>query len=434
MLGDKKNIFCMGKFKHAIACVLLISFGLSVAYSQVILVRSKLSSSKTTGGKSKSKSKSKANTAPTPMANPTPVSTLTSSLEPIPPSLAFVVKPPEFQTESNLTLGLPIVSALPVPLSKLLTYEFEVINADDRGRVVGRRAERARYFNEVLSVGVQIEMVEIPGGAFMMGSVESEIEELKTEYVRGIEREIKEALLRRLQWEAPQHMVKIPAFSMTKYEITQAQWRAVASLPKVRRELVSDPSQFKGSNRPVEKISWEEAVEFCERLSRATGHRYRLPTEAEWEYACRAGTNTPFNFGDSIKTEWANYHGKHTYATSPKGPFREQTLPVGSLGVPNAFGLYDMHGNVWEWCSDTWHDNYAAAPADGKAWVNSGIPYLKILRGGSWDSSAGECRSNSRNRMTSTIQLNNIGFRVVVEGPARQIVNEVVNEMRLTLK
>jgi formylglycine-generating enzyme required for sulfatase activity len=362
--------------------------------------------------------------------------------------LAFVVKPPELQpgtnknnpgkntldkdnpsstNPGNQNLGnnnpeITKVSTLPIP--KLLSYDFEVLTADDRGRIVGRRMETARYYYEELSGGVQLDMVEVPGGTFMMGSLAPEIEGLKKEYVRGIEREIKDALLRRLPWEAPQHMVKIPAFYLGKFEVTQAQWRAVASLPKVKRDLVSDPSHFKGGNRPVENISWEDAIEFCERLSRATGRRYRLPTEAEWEYACRAGTNTPFNFGDAIKSDWANYHGKHTYATSPKGVFREQTVVVGSLGIGNAFGLYDMHGNVWEWCSDTWHDNYNSAPEDGRAWEYGELKYLKIIRGGSWDSSAGECRSNARNRMTASIQLNSIGFRVVTEASGQPLTNE----------
>ncbi len=302
-----------------------------------------------------------------------------------------------------------------LPASRLSSFGFDVITSDDRGRISGRRVETARFFLEELAGGISLEMVQIPAGNYMMGSLETEVAEEKKEYGRGVEREIKEALIRRLNWETPQHMVKIPAFYMSKYEITQAQWRAVASLPKVNRELVSDPSQFKGSNRPVEKVSWEEAVEFCERLSRATGRRYRLPAEAEWEYACRAGTDTPFHFGDSIKTDWANYQGKYTYSNSPKGEFREQTLPVGSIGVANAFGLQDMHGNVWEWCRDVWHESYEAAPEDGSAWDKGKILYLKILRGGAWDSTAGECRSNSRNRMTSTIRLNNVGFRVVAE-------------------
>jgi formylglycine-generating enzyme required for sulfatase activity len=156
-------------------------------------------------------------------------------------------------------------------------------------------------------------------------------------------------------------------------------------------------------------------VEFCERLSRATGRRYRLPTEAEWEYACRAGAQWPFHFGQAIIPEWANYHGRYPYAAAPKSAHRQQTIPVGSLGIANAFGLYDMHGNVWEWCLDSWHDNYFSSPEDGSSWEEGGVGYLKALRGGAWDSSAGECRVSSRNRITSSLRLNNVGFRVVAE-------------------
>ncbi len=428
MLGNNKRKEIFGNFNKSIACILLVVFALNVAQSQVVLVRSKLNSSSKASGKTKSKSKSRATTLPAPVTSPTPVPNLTATLEATSRLTSFVVKPPELIAVSTSNIEFPNDSVL--PLLKLLSFEFDVISADNRGRIVEKRAESARYFDEDLTMGMQLEMVEIPGGAFMMGSIGTEITDLKNEYVHGIEKEIKAALIRRLEWESPQHMVKIPTFYLGKFEITQAQWRAVASLPKVNRDLMSDPSHFKGGNRPVDKISWEEAVEFCERLSQATGRIYRLPTEAEWEYACRAGTNTPFNFGDSIKSDWANYHGKHSFAASPKGVYREQTTPVGSLGVANAFGLFDMHGNVWEWCADTWHDDYTTAPDDGKTWENGGIMYLKVLRGGSWDSSAGECRSNSRNRMTSTIQLNNIGFRVVLEAPGTQLMNEA----RITLK
>jgi formylglycine-generating enzyme required for sulfatase activity len=244
---------------------------------------------------------------------------------------------------------------------------------------------------------------------------------IKDGSARTLEREFKndivESLNRRYEWESPRHIVGVAGFYMSKYEITQAQWKAVASLPRVNTDLLSDPSSFKGSNLPVETITWEEAIEFCERLSRATGRRFRLPTEAEWEYAARAGTNTPFSFGDSIKTDWANFQGKFPYNNSPRGEFRETTVAVGSLGGPNAFGLYDMHGNVWEWCSDVWNENYEGSPADGKSWDTGKIPYLKIIRGGAWDSLAVECRSTARNLMTASIRLNSIGLRVVVDIP-----------------
>ncbi len=299
--------------------------------------------------------------------------------------------------------------------SRLFSYGFEVITGDARGKVIGRRAEQARYMTEGLNGGVLLDMVEVPGGMFLMGIPQEEVDQVKKEQVRGTDKELRERLLERVPWEAPQHKVALPGFFMSKHEITQAQWRAVASLPKVKRDLMSDPSEFKGGELPVDSVSWEDAVEFCERLSRATGRRYRLPTEAEWEYACRAGSSTSFHFGDTVTPAWANYRGKHPYALGPKGENREQTVTVGSLGMPNAFGLYDMHGNVWEWCLDSWHTNYISSPADGRSWEEDGISYLKVLRGGAWDSPAGECRASSRNRLTSSLRLNNAGFRVVTE-------------------
>jgi formylglycine-generating enzyme required for sulfatase activity len=144
---------------------------------------------------------------------------------------------------------------------------------------------------------------------------------------------------------------------MKKFEVTQEQYQQI---------MGSNPSNFKGAKRPVEKVSWNDAVEFCKKLSQKTRHKYRLPSEAEWEYACRAGTTTPFHFGETITTELTNYDGDYTYASGLKGKYRKQTTEVGTF-PPNAFGLYDMHGNVWEWCQDTWHDSYKGAPTDGSA-------------------------------------------------------------------
>jgi formylglycine-generating enzyme required for sulfatase activity len=206
-------------------------------------------------------------------------------------------------------------------------------------------------------------MVGIPGGKFNMGSPASEAG--------------------RSDDEGSQHQVTISPLSMGKFTVTQAQWQAVATLPKIKTDLKLDPSNFKGKNRPVERISWYDAVEFCTRLSQKTGKTYRLPSEAEWEYACRAGTTTPFHFGATITTELANYNGNSTYGSAPKGKYREATTDVGTF-PPNAFGLYDMHGNVWEWCADVWHDNYNGAPVNGSALNVGGDNSTRILRGGSW--------------------------------------------------
>lgn len=178
--------------------------------------------------------------------------------------------------------------------------------------------------------------------------------------------------------------------------------------------MKADPSYFKGDKRPVEEVSWNDAVEFCDRLSKYTNKQYRLPNEAEWEYACRAGTNTAFHFGETITTELANYDGNSTYASEPKGKNRRETIEVGSF-PPNAFGLYDMHGNVWEWCQDTWHGSYKGAPRDASAWIDNDNEY-GILRGGSWIDDSRNCRSASRGNDDRAVRdyfFNVIGFRLV---------------------
>jgi formylglycine-generating enzyme required for sulfatase activity len=180
-------------------------------------------------------------------------------------------------------------------------------------------------------------------------------------------------------------------------------------------ELSNFKEDYQGIDRwtrPVETVTWEEAKEFCERLSRKTGREYRLPTEAEWEYACRAGTSTPFHFGEIITTELANYNGENVYEGGVKGGYKRQTTPVGYFQVANNFGLYDMHGNVWEWCEDDWHDSYEGAPNNGSAWVESGTGSTKVIRGGSWRDIAMDCRCASRiDDLAFENRIN--GFRVV---------------------
>ena len=234
---------------------------------------------------------------------------------------------------------------------------------------------------------LKVELVRIPGGVFAMGSPEDEPECYED--------------------ESPQHKVQVPEFYMGKYPVTQAEWRAVAALPKVERDLDADPSHFKGDNRPVERVSWYDAVEFCHRLSRYTDREYRLPTEAEWEYACRAGTTTRYHFGDSLTPELASYD-------------TNQTTPVGNY-PPNKFGLYGMHGNVWEWCQDHRHKNYKGAPTDGSAWDDQGESASRVLRGGSWINYPRLCRSASRLNNRPGSRLINLGFRVVVDVADREM-------------
>lgn len=282
----------------------------------------------------------------------------------------------------------------------LQPFEFEVATIEPKQTdwsgvelTINRSRQQARSFKEDLGNGVQLEMVAIPEGTFLMGSPENEPERRKS--------------------ESPQHEVTVKAFFMGRYPVTQAQWKAVAALPQINQELDSNPSFFRDSNLPVQTVSWYDAVEFCARLSQLTGKTYRLPSEAEWEYACRAGTTTPFHFGETIIPELANYNCNYVYDNDRKRNPRKRTTPVGSFGVANTFGLYDMHGNVWEWCADHWHDGYKDAPLDESIWLSSGESSDRLLRGGSWYSDLESCRSACRNHYDAGYSNNGIGFRVV---------------------
>jgi formylglycine-generating enzyme required for sulfatase activity len=249
-----------------------------------------------------------------------------------------------------------------------LTFSFEVVTVNAQGKVAEKTSKTAEYRREDLGNGITLDMVKIPGGRFQMGSPASE---------DG-----------RAGDEGPQHSVTVPEFWLGKYAVTQAQYQAV---------MGTNPSVFSenGANRPVERVSWQDAAAFCKKLSQQTGRTYRLPSEAEWEYACRAGTTTPFHFGATMTTDLANYNGNYIYDLGPKGVYREQTTEVGSFPA-NAFGLRDMHGNVWEWCADHWHDNYEGAPTDGAAWLSSDESGSRLLRGGSWNDYPRDCCSAGR--------------------------------------
>jgi formylglycine-generating enzyme required for sulfatase activity len=307
------------------------------------------------------------------------------------------VTPPSSTANRNAEVISP-----PQPPPNLAAFEFEVVTVNAQGQEIKRCCKQAQYFIESLGGAVELEMVSIPSGKFQMGAPKEE--EASQED------------------ERPQHLVAVKPFFMGRYPITQAQWRAFASLPKIKRDLDCDPSCFKGDKRPVERVSWYEAMEFCERLSKKTGREYRLPSEAEWEYACRARTPTQFHFGKTATTNLANYCGEDqkingilcqgTYSNEPYGVYRKQTIEVGSFPA-NAFGLYDMHGNVWEWCADYEHEDYQGAPSHGSAWLNDGNSEYRILRGGSWDSSPRFCRSASRFSQDASTIDKEFGFRVV---------------------
>jgi formylglycine-generating enzyme required for sulfatase activity len=258
-----------------------------------------------------------------------------------------------------------------------------------------------QYFDESLK-DESLKMVFIEGDSFLMGSQEDEPEPRQFDHAEG-----------------PPRLVKIEPFFISMFPITQAQWIEVSLFQQDKIYLPPFPSHFQGKNLPVEQISWHEAVEFCRRLSRKTGREYRLPSEAEWEYSCRAGTTTPFHFGKTIKPNLANYNGNTSYGANIKdsflltGPYLQQTTKVEDYS-PNAFGLYDMHGNVWEWCADHWHRDYSkGAPINGLAWMSQEKNAERVLRGGSWDSSANACRSAFRIGCNPNQKSHNIGFRIV---------------------
>lgn len=198
-------------------------------------------------------------------------------------------RPLPLSTKKAYSPQLPNMEAKSSFAVKTQPFDFEVVTLNAQGRISSQRKKQAYFFNEDLDDITALQMVAIPGGSFLMSSPVNEE--------------------RRETYEVPQHKVQIQPFFMGKHAVTQAQWKVVSTLPKVKIDLKPDPSHFKGDDRPVEPFSWFEAVEFCDRLSQKTGRNYRLPSEAEWEYACRAGTETPFHFGVTLTTDLANYRG-----------------------------------------------------------------------------------------------------------------------------
>lgn len=296
----------------------------------------------------------------------------------------------EVQVFSSSTFATSPATKPPSPtlvLPQLQSFTFDVILVNDRGQEIQRQPKEAVFFEEKLGNSVSLEMVSIPAGSFIMGvSTEEEVE----------------------SDASPQRMVDVPTFFMGRYAVTQIQYQAVMGF---------NPSEFTddGTNRPVERVSWHDAVKFCNRLSQMTGRMYDLPTEAQWEYSCRANTPTVFHFGATLTDLLANYDAREIYRSEPKGKYRKQTVPVGTF-LPNAFGLCDMHGNVQEWCKDDWQPSYENAPIDGNAWVSHisrrSVP-SKVLRGGSWSSYSWECCTKYRDYKEPTLARNTIGFRVV---------------------
>jgi formylglycine-generating enzyme required for sulfatase activity len=231
---------------------------------------------------------------------------------------------------------------------------------------------------EQLPNGVELEMMGLSGGTFLMGSPDSDPDAEDDEFL--------------------QHEVTVPSFAIGKYPVTQAQWQVV---------MGNNPSRFDNDLRnPVEKVSWDDCQDFCKELPKLTGKTYRLPSEAEWEYACRAGTTTRYFFGDYAAGQLGDYAW---YDDNSGG----STHPVGRK-KPNPWGLYDMHGNVWEWCEDGWHENYKGAPTDGSAWTDNHFQDNgRVYRGGSWNHYSAYCRSAIRYYYDRVSRVSVCGLRLV---------------------
>ncbi len=273
-------------------------------------------------------------------------------------------------------------------------YSYESVSVDEFGMGRSQIKFSTPAYQELsidtLAGAIALQLVSIGGGQFVMGAPATEPGHDPS--------------------QPPQTIAAVEPFWMSIYPITQKQWRAVTMLPAVNSPLEPDPAHFKGDDLPVEQVSWQEAMEFCARLNQwietqssdLTLRHYRLPTEAEWEYACRAKTTTPFNTGQTLTTELANYDGTHPYRQEPAGTFRGTTTAVGGFGKANDFGLYDMHGNVLEWCGLNQNTQ------DTTAW--------RVVRGGSWKSLPQHCRSAYRAGLRADTQSPEVGFRLVAEG------------------
>jgi formylglycine-generating enzyme required for sulfatase activity len=310
-------------------------------------------------------------------------------------------RPSETTTSPNTNIAPPPKPTSTVAYAKvagppkpLVRFDFTTARVDERGKVTRLPGQSAMGFVEDLGDGVKLEMVEIAGGKFLMGSPASEV------WRRDNEK---------------QRVVTVSNFYISKYEVTQRQWKAVmGSLPPGMSDLSGD---FKGDDLPVVQIWWDEAKEFISRLnekhSLSDKDGYRLPSEAQWEYAARARTTTPFGFGATITPEVASYNWDYPYEQVPKSKYVNHPVAVGSFPA-NGFGVFDMHGNVSEWCEDDWHPSYDGAPMDGSAWVGiSERASFRVIRGGSWNDFAVDCRSAYRGNYSPIYRVFKLGFRLV---------------------
>lgn len=296
-----------------------------------------------------------------------------------------------------VTVSCKQTSAAVAPTGRpLKNKNLKTVKVNTEGEIISESPIQVTYFDEPylrqqLRKMLPLRMVKIPAGEFLMGSPPTEAN--------------------REEQEGPQRSLQVPSFYMGAYAITQKQYETV---------MGNNPSYFTddqgkdGANLPVEQITWQEADAFCKQLSELTGRTYRLPSEAEWEYACRAGTTTPFSFGETLTTEIANFFADFSFTENYEENYRNTPAAADSFW-PNDFGLYNMHGNVHEWCADDYHDSYGSAPSDANKWLSNNTQASKVMRGGSWFNDIHLCRSAARDKNTQVGRSNASGFRVVCE-------------------
>ena len=266
--------------------------------------------------------------------------------------------------------------------TELKRLDFFSPSVDETGRIIKNEQFSTQYFSENVDE-ISIDMLSIPSGTFLMGSPEDEVG--------------------RSAFEGPQHNVEVSEFFISRFAVTQSQFQAV---------MGNNPSQIKGPNNPVECVNWFEAKTFCRRLSDLSGREYRLPTENEWEYSCRAGTSTPFPYGETITEDLANFYAYIPYGKASVGSHRSGTTPVGSFPA-NKFGLHDMCGNTFEWCEDILQENYQQSQRVVSRSRKEELPDYYVLRGASWVNFPVLCRSAFRFGNIPIYRSVAIGFRIV---------------------
>jgi formylglycine-generating enzyme required for sulfatase activity/tRNA A-37 threonylcarbamoyl transferase component Bud32 len=309
------------------------------------------------------------------------------------------------QLNKNSSGSLPSESILALPQTtnspKLTKAQFTSIKLNERGQSTDKPISTAEVFSEDLGGGIGLTMVKIPAGEFMMGQSTEEKQQIIKQYGEDFYRKYASD-------ETPQHVVKVPQFYLGQNLVTQEQWETV---------IGNNPSSFKSDSKlPVDSVSWLDAMEFCQKLSKKTGRPYQLPSEAKWEYACRSGTKTPFAFGETITPEVVNYHGSYPYGGAVKGEFRNKTTPVG-IFPPNLYGLYDMHRNLWEWCLDEYISSYREASDDSNARGDISSRdgnKERSLRGGAWNLYPFYSRSANREPYKASNHNKNFSLRVAL--------------------